>query len=62
MNFLTAFINILSASGEQQMFFKPELFVGKLGHMGIGMLVIFILIGVIILTTALINKIFSSKK
>ena len=62
MNFLASFINILSTAGEQQMFFKPELFLEKLPHMGIGMLVIFILIGIIILTTALINKIFSSKK
>ena len=56
------FITMLSAAKEQEMFFKPELFLDKLSNMGIGMLLIFILIGVIILTTALINKIFSSKK
>ena len=56
------FINFLAAAKEQEMFFKPELFLDKLPNMGIGMLLIFILIGVIILTTALINKIFSSKK
>ncbi len=42
--------------------FNPMNFVKYLSHMGIGMLVIFIIIGVIILTTLLINKIFSPKK
>ena len=39
--------------------FDPSKFVENLKYMGIGMLVIFVIIGVIILATALINKIFS---
>ena len=34
-------------------------FVDKLSNMGIGMLVIFVVIGIIILTTLMINKVFS---
>ena len=45
-----------------QLFFKPEGFVEKLPNMGIGMLVIFVVIGVIILTTMMINKVFSDEK
>ncbi|MBQ7971310.1 MAG: hypothetical protein IJ995_00520 [Clostridia bacterium] len=41
--------------------FEPMRFVQMLDKMGIGMLVIFIIIGVIILSTLLINKIFSKK-
>jgi len=44
-----------------QLTFQPQNFVKMLQYMGIGMLVIFIIIGVIILTTMLINKIFSKK-
>lgn len=36
--------------------------VDMLGHMGRGMLVIFVIIGVIILSTIVINKVFSEKK
>ena len=39
--------------------FDPMAFFENLQYMGIGMLVIFVIIGVIALTTALINKIFS---
>ena len=39
--------------------FEPSRFVEMLPKMGVGMLVIFIIIGVIILATTLINKIFS---
>ncbi len=53
MNFLTdAAVNLN---------FNPMAFVENLQHMGIGMLVIFVIIGIIILATALINKIFSKK-
>lgn len=38
--------------------FEPSNFLKYLPHMGIGLLVIFIIIGVIILTTVLVNKIF----
>ena len=39
--------------------FNPMGFVDRLSNMGIGMLVIFVVIGVIILTTMLINWLFS---
>ena len=39
--------------------FNPERVLQMLGHMGIGMLVIFVIIGVIILSTVIIQKIFS---
>ena len=42
--------------------FEPHRFLDMLGYMGKGMLVIFVLIGVIILVTLLINKIFSKKQ
>ena len=51
MNFLT--------SGFQ---FDPMAFVRNLQYMGVGMLVIFAVIGLIILTTMLINWLFSNKK
>lgn len=51
-----------SASDEAQLSFEPAKFVEMLEYMGKGMLVIFVIIGVIILTTMLINKAFSSKK
>ena len=41
--------------------FNPENFIHNLQYMGIGMLVIFAVIGVIALATVLINKIFSDK-
>lgn len=41
--------------------FEPARFLDMLGYMGKGMIVIFVLIGVIILTTMLINKVFSKK-
>ena len=42
--------------------FNPQRALGMLGHMGIGMLVIFVIIGVIILSTVAIQKISSCKK
>ena len=41
--------------------FNPMAFVENLRHMGVGMLVIFVVIGLIILTTMLINWLFSDK-
>ncbi len=41
--------------------FKPLAFLDNLKHMGVGMLVIFVVIGLIILTTLLINWLFSDK-
>lgn len=42
--------------------FTPENFVNYLSYMGRGMLVIFVIIGIIILTTLLINKVFSKNQ
>ena len=42
--------------------FEPIQFINYLKYMGIGMLVIFVIIAVIILVTLLINKAFSGKK
>ena len=60
MNLLTAFLTA-STGGLGDLFFEPSNFVGNLKNMGIGMLVIFVIIGVIILATVAINKIFSKK-
>lgn len=56
---LNKLINILNATPLFE--FKPERFLEMLPYMVKGMLVIFVLIGVIILVTMLINKIFSNK-
>ena len=42
-------------------YFNPAGFISRLPNMGVGMLVIFVVIGVIILTTMLINWLFSKK-
>ena len=39
--------------------FNPMKFVQNLEHMGVGMLVIFVIIGIIILSTKLVNYLFS---
>ena len=52
------FTNIL-AEAAPQLTFEPANFISYLKYMGIGMLVIFAVIGVIALTTVLINKIFT---
>ena len=78
MKLLTMFLNLLNAGGdtysadtivskieetaESGMQWHPEKSLEVLPKAGIGMLVIFVIIGVIILATVLINKIFSSKK
>ncbi|MBQ8579200.1 MAG: hypothetical protein IJ448_00710 [Oscillospiraceae bacterium] len=51
MNFLT--------STAVNLEFNPMAFVENLQYMGIGMLVIFAIIGIIILTTKLVNYLFS---
>ena len=56
MNFLT---NMLTETAATEIFFQPANFVTNLKYMGIGMLVIFVIIGIIILTTMMINKVFS---
>ncbi len=39
--------------------FNPLAFIENLKHMGVGMLVIFVVIGIIILATKLVNFLFS---
>ncbi len=41
--------------------FDPAAFLKNLQYMGVGMLVIFVVIGIIVLTTMLINWLFSKK-
>ena len=59
------FMNILAQAenaveqAAPQLFFEPMNFVTYLKYMGIGMLVIFVVIGIIVLTTMLINKVFA---
>ena len=56
------FKNFLAATaetGSASLTFEPANFIENLQYMGIGMLVIFAVIGVIALTTVLINKIFT---
>ena len=48
-----------SAEQTAQLVFEPAKFISNLQYMGIGMLVIFIVIGIIILSTKLINFLFS---
>ena len=57
MNFLTALHAAEEAAA--QISFQPLNFIENLKYMGIGMLVIFAVIGVIVLTTVLINKVFA---
>lgn len=45
-----------------KMIFEPFHFVENLKYMGLGMLGIFVVIGVIIIATALLNKLFKDKK
>ena len=54
MNLLTVL-----ASKAPSFTFEPMEFVYNLKYMGIGMLVIFVVIGIIVLTTKLINWLFS---
>ena len=63
MRFLTHTVETTApaADAAQELFFQPGNFVDMLYYMGIGMLVIFVIIGVIILSTMLINKLFSKK-
>ena len=56
--FLTATTG--AVSGETyKFFFEPMNFLRMLKYMGLGMLIIFVVIGIIILATLLINKVFA---
>ena len=48
-----------AAAAAPEMFFAPANFISNLKYMGIGMLVIFAVIGLIILSTIVINYLFS---
>ena len=59
---ITTVLTAAEQSAEQasaQIAFQPANFITNLQHMGVGMLVIFAVIGVIAMTTVLINKIFT---
>ncbi len=58
MNFLTN-IATQAQQADIQLQFEPMAFVENLKYMGTGMLVIFAVIGLIILTTKLVNYLFS---
>lgn len=64
LRFLTETIpteTVAAATEGAKLAFNPMSFVTNLKYMGIGMLTIFIIIGVIIAATMLINKVFSAK-
>ena len=48
-----------AASAAPELFFAPGNFISNLKYMGLGMLVIFVIIGMIILATMVINYLFS---
>ncbi len=58
-------MNVLSDTAAQtaqvapELFFQPMNFIANLRNMGIGMLVIFVIIGVIILATTLVSHLLS---
>ena len=57
MHFLTA--TATAAEESSNIIFQPINFLHNLKHMGLGMLVIFVVIGIIILVTMMINKFFA---
>ena len=60
MNFLSALTT--GATAVPELTFEPARFIEMLYYMGVGMLVIFVIISVIILATVAINRIFSGKQ
>lgn len=58
MNLLNTFFNLIAKTSLE---WHPEDAFDVLPKMGKGMLVIFVIIGVIIISTLLINKVFSKK-
>ena len=60
MKFLSL-LTTLAATAENgtNIIFQPGNFVSNLKYMGLGMLVIFVVIGIIILVTLMINKLFA---
>lgn len=58
MNFFAA-VAVQASEAASKLHFEPVNFIRNLRYMGIGMLVIFVVIGIIILSTVLINNLFS---
>ena len=58
IHFLTAATEAMPAE-KYTFFFEPMNFVEMLKYMGLGMLIIFVVIGIIILCTMMINKFFA---
>lgn len=52
-------MNVVTETAAQTVNFEPMNFISNLRYMGIGMLVIFVIIGVIILATTLVSRLFS---
>ncbi len=61
MDIRTFFAEGVAPNPAAEICFEPANFVENLRYMGIGMLVIFAVIGIIVLTTVLINKVFSEE-
>lgn len=59
MNILSNILVSATAGDAPEIFFELGNFVANLKYMGIGMVVIFVVIGIIILATSLINYLFS---
>ena len=55
-------LNLMLGACKIDAFFKPMEFVKNLKYMGLGMLGIFVVIGLIIVTTVILNRITSGKK
>ena len=58
MHFLTATLSA-AAENSSSIVFEPANFLHNLKYMGLGMLVIFVVIGIIILFTMMVNKFFA---
>ena len=59
MHFLSTAAATVAAEESTNIIFQPVNFLRNLKYMGLGMLVIFVVIGLIILVTMLVNKFFS---
>lgn len=59
MQYLLSNLAVTASDAAPELFFAPERFVENLKYMGIGMVVIFVVIGIIILSTMVINYLFS---
>ena len=62
MENLTPMLTEAANAATSNVAFHPENFIKNLSRMGIGMFVIFVIIGIIILTTVMVNKVFSDEK